>query len=213
MREESQQRFLEFMGAAKDDPRYKRPGVYSAYTFGSQGRRIQVILLDTRYFRGAPGDTAVLLGEVQWTWLNSQLHQPADLRIIGSGMQVLSTKPNHDTWFLYPAERQRLLGLLDDLNVAGHTVFISGDIHFTEALAGQTPAGKSVTEFTSSGLTHKDALASCCYDSLSITGPVSARNFGLMTVDWEYHQVTFSGNGLDGRTLVSTTTGFSSSPH
>ena len=48
---ESQQVFLDFFGAPANDPRRTRPGVYSAQTFGPPGRRVQIILLDLRYFR------------------------------------------------------------------------------------------------------------------------------------------------------------------
>src|SRR3546814_8914212 len=36
-----------------DDPRRRREGVYHARTYGPDGMRVQVILLDTRYFRSA----------------------------------------------------------------------------------------------------------------------------------------------------------------
>ena len=50
-RAESQQIMLDFFGEPKDSPRRKREGVYESYLFGPQGKRTQVILLDTRYHR------------------------------------------------------------------------------------------------------------------------------------------------------------------
>ena len=50
---ESQQIFLDFFGDPEDSPRRKRPGVYDARVFGPEGKRVQVIMLDTRYFRAA----------------------------------------------------------------------------------------------------------------------------------------------------------------
>src|SRR5690606_24925566 len=50
-REESQQIFLDFFGVGKDSPRRKQKGVYHAAMFGPEDKRVQVILLDTRYFR------------------------------------------------------------------------------------------------------------------------------------------------------------------
>jgi len=44
---------LEFFNEPKDSPRWKRPGVYESYLFGPAGKRTQIILLDTRYFRSA----------------------------------------------------------------------------------------------------------------------------------------------------------------
>jgi alkaline phosphatase D len=51
---ESQRIFLDFFGDPEDSPRRKRPGVYDARVFGPEGRRVQVIMLDTRYFRSSP---------------------------------------------------------------------------------------------------------------------------------------------------------------
>src|SRR5437879_8884535 len=48
---EAQQVFLDFFGVPKDDPRRKQEGVYNAQVFGPKGKRVQVILLDGRYFR------------------------------------------------------------------------------------------------------------------------------------------------------------------
>ncbi|MBI1900797.1 MAG: alkaline phosphatase family protein, partial [Planctomycetia bacterium] len=50
-KKESQQIFLDFFGDAADSPRRKREGVYDAKTFGPPGREVQIVLLDTRYFR------------------------------------------------------------------------------------------------------------------------------------------------------------------
>ena len=51
-RAESQRIFVDFWGDPADSPRHKRPGVYDARVFGPKGQRLQVILLDTRFFRG-----------------------------------------------------------------------------------------------------------------------------------------------------------------
>src|SRR5687768_7541935 len=92
-RHESQGLFLDFFGVPRESPRRRREGVYHAETFGDAGRRVQVILLDARYFRsplkrgyerGEPGEgyrgvyvanedpAATVLGETQWAWLEEQ---------------------------------------------------------------------------------------------------------------------------------------------
>jgi alkaline phosphatase D len=43
--------FLSFWGEPADSPRWKRPGIYDARIFGPVGKRVQVILLDTKYNR------------------------------------------------------------------------------------------------------------------------------------------------------------------
>ncbi len=59
---ESQQVFLDFFGAPADDPRRTREGIYSAQIIGPPGRRVQIILLDQRYFR-SPLKTGFVGGE------------------------------------------------------------------------------------------------------------------------------------------------------
>ena len=152
MKRESQREFLDFFGAAEDDPRRQRDGIYMAWTYGPEGRRVQVILLDGRFFRsplkggfepGEPGEgvygryrpnpdpEATMLGEAQWEWLEQQLRQPADLRIIGSGVQVVADQHGSETWGNFPLERRRLLNLIRETG-AGGVVFISGDRHLAE---------------------------------------------------------------------------------
>ena len=69
-----------------------RPGVYQAVTTGPAGRRVQVIMLDTRFFRSPLGEVpenqregrlgryvpsgdpaATVLGDEQWRWLEARL--------------------------------------------------------------------------------------------------------------------------------------------
>ena len=56
-RDYAKELFLEFVEAPPDDPRRSRDGVYSAQSFGPAGRRVQVILLDTRFFRADFAET------------------------------------------------------------------------------------------------------------------------------------------------------------
>ncbi|HXD87378.1 MAG TPA: alkaline phosphatase D family protein [Urbifossiella sp.] len=51
LKDQSQKLFLDFFGAGANDPRRTQKGVYAATIFGPPGRRVQVILLDTRYHR------------------------------------------------------------------------------------------------------------------------------------------------------------------
>jgi len=52
-KDEAQKLMLEFFNEPKESPRWKRQGVYESYLFGPVGKRTQIILLDTRYFRSA----------------------------------------------------------------------------------------------------------------------------------------------------------------
>ena len=48
---ESQQIFLDFLNEPRDSVRRKSPGIYESIILGPDGKRVQFILLDTRYFR------------------------------------------------------------------------------------------------------------------------------------------------------------------
>ncbi|MFW5684978.1 MAG: alkaline phosphatase D family protein [Spirochaetota bacterium] len=122
----------------------ERPGIYRSVMLGTSGRRIQVVLLDTRFFRsplpravsrpagkGPYGrDGGTLLGEAQWAWLEQTLREPADFRIIASSIQVLAEHHGWESWANFPDERARLLSLLGDSDAP--LVIISGDRHFAE---------------------------------------------------------------------------------
>lgn len=94
-----------------------RPGVYDSRIVGPSGRRVQVILLDTRFFRSPwkrapyadlpsplgkylPDDRldATMLGAEQWRWLEGELARPAELRLIVSSIQVLSEAHRFESW-------------------------------------------------------------------------------------------------------------------
>src|SRR5262245_53217116 len=143
-KEESQRIFLDFFGDAVDSPRRYRPGVYDARVFGPEGRRLQVILLDTRYFRTSPlkrdvrtlmsqgpyiankDPDATILGEDQWRWLAEQLKVPAEVRIIASSIQVVAEDHGWEKWMNFPRERERLFTLIRDTGAQG-VILLSGN--------------------------------------------------------------------------------------
>ena len=130
-KKESQQLFLDFFNIPKDSPRRKQEGVYNAETFGPAGKRVQIILLDMRYFRSAlkkdlkrprnlgqyvpvEYENATMLGEVQWKWLGEQLKQPADVRLLCSSIQVIAEDHGFEKWMNMPRERARLYKTIRD---------------------------------------------------------------------------------------------------
>lgn len=176
MRKESQQLFLDFWGATKDDVRRTREGIYSSSVHGKEGQRVQIILLDARYFRSPlkkgfdarePGEgfrgryspnedeNATVLGEAQWKWLAQQLKVPAEVRIIGSSYQVLSNQHGWEMWGNFPKERERLFRTLRNSH-AGGIILLSGDRHLAEIATLPTTdplnIGYPLHEITSSSL-------------------------------------------------------------
>lgn len=204
MKRESQQVMLDFFGEPADSPRRKREGVYDARVFGPAGRRVQIILLDTRYFRspltrgpeGRPGDgrlgryvpnedpAATMLGAEQWAWLEAQLRVEAELRIIVSSIQVIAEDHRFEKWGNLPRERERLFNLIRDTRAAG-VIFISGDRHLAELSRMRIDAGYEVYDVTSSALNQKSRG---WYNEINRHRHGSNyrdANFGLISIDWE----------------------------
>ncbi|MGE0607737.1 MAG: alkaline phosphatase D family protein [Pirellulales bacterium] len=173
---QSQQVFLDFFGVPKDSPRRTQEGVYSAHNMGPAGQRVQIILLDARYFRsplksgfepGEPGEgirgryapdddpQSTVLGEAQWKWLAEQLSQPAEVRLIGSSYQAIPADHGWECWANFPRERRRLFELIRSTK-AGGAILLSGDRHLAEisrlAPDEQDGVGYPLFEATSSSL-------------------------------------------------------------
>ncbi len=141
--------FLDLFGFPDTAPERGRPGLYQAYVDGPPGKRVQIILLDTRYFRSplklalpnldcprmhpVPNDSpdATILGEAQWRWLERTLREPAELRLIVSSIQVIPEEHCFEKWANFPAERDRLFRLLAETQARG-VLLLSGDRHLAE---------------------------------------------------------------------------------
>ncbi len=200
LKAQSKDIFLDFWQAPDNDPRRRREGVYDARIFGQAGQRVQVILLDVRWFkspwkptdeRNAPGkerylpddDAAkTILGDAQWAWLAEQLRQPADLRVIGSGIQIVADGHGWERWGNFPRERQKLYDTIRESGASG-VVLISGDRHIGALYreAGGTPY--PLLEATSSGLNK-------FFPNPREAGPnrlgavYGLPNFGTIDIDW-----------------------------
>ena len=188
----AQREFLRFWGEGEDDPRARQAGVYSARTFGSGDQTLQVILLDNRYHRDPYGDDPerTILGDEQWAWLRERLLEPATIRIIGSGIQVVNDydPPNGDQWESWgdmPAERERLYALVRELGVTG-TFIVSGDMHHGELSRLPDDAagfGYPTYDLTGAGL---DQFETEELPNPARIGTVlnTDRKFGFITIDW-----------------------------
>ena len=131
LKEESKSIFRRFWRLEDTIPA-ERDGIYYAETVAVGTHRLQVILLDVRYNRDRPAPGGDLLGERQWTWLEEQLRQPADLRLIVSGTQVLlDAASGSETWDQYPEAQARLFETVRQAGAEG-VVFITGDQHYAE---------------------------------------------------------------------------------
>ena len=163
----SQQEFCDFFQVPDASPRRTTPGVHDCVTLGPAGKRVQLILLDTRMFRSPlkkdpanpkvtipnTDEGATVLGEDQWAWFERRLREPAEIRVVISSIQLIATEHGSEKWENFPKERARFLELLRRTQAQG-VVVISGDRHLAE-LSALTPADGvpyPLYDLTTSGL-------------------------------------------------------------
>ena len=198
----SQQVFLDFWQVPKDSPRRRRQGIYHAEVSGPPGRRVQVILLDTRYHRsplewrkdaaGSEGRYAVnespeatLLGAAQWAWLEEQLRVPAQVRILASSVQVVAEDHGGEKWANFPLERKRLFELIWNTRVTG-LFFISGDRHYAELSTMDGRVGFPVYDITASSMNWSERFWRPLGPNRHRVATMNVGdNFGLVEIDWE----------------------------
>jgi len=195
--------FADFFDVPADDPMRSREGIYRAAVYGPAGRRVQIILLDTRWFRSplkttdqhdvagkqrfVPDDDAgkTLLGEAQWRWLEQQLREPAELRLIVSSIQVLAEGHGWERWGNLPREMSRLSQLVATTGASG-VIFLSGDRHRAGAYRRVAGLPYPFYELTSSSLNAGVASRQPEIDPNRLGGRLYAgENFGLVEIDWE----------------------------
>jgi len=88
-----------------------------------------------------------VLEEEQWEWLEGQLRgSDAQVHVVVSSIQVLTTNPVVESWGHFPRERGRLLRLLNGVEggsggVLEGLVLLSGDVHHAEILDASANVG------------------------------------------------------------------------
>lgn len=201
----AKQLFLDFFDEPADSERRQRlGGIYTAYTYGPPGQRVQVILLDTRWDRSPlrrvneaealarrlvnrgpylpnPDPEAQLLGEEQWRWLEAQLREPADLRLIATSIPLLRAGTGWETWSNFPLEEQRLIDLITTTRANG-VIFLTGDTHHAQFSLRTAGVPYPFWEANASGLTENVTAVA---PDASLVGDVYLEdNYGLLTIDW-----------------------------
>lgn len=128
-----------------------------------------------------PEAAATMLGEVQWQWLERELAQPADLRILASSLQVVADFPGWEAWINYAEDHQRLLEAIRRTRADG-LICISGDTHYAELSLLDRNAPYPLWDLTSSGLTEVWPVTPP--SSRRVGDVLRARNFGCIEIDW-----------------------------
>ena len=224
---ENAEALFEYVWAVKDERR-ARPGVYGSWMFGEEdGKRVQLIMLDTRFFRsplkatdefGAPGKERYLpdpdpektmLGEAQWRWLGGELAKPADLRLFVSSVQVIAEGHGWEAWKMLPAERARLYKMIEESGAEG-VMILSGDRHSAAFYRKEGVAGYPLFEATSSSLNlplRGFFREGQTYEQEPgpnrLTDMYIDANYGLIEIDWDAGDVAVSIRGDDGEVVFS----------
>lgn len=221
-KEEAQQEFWNWLDEPGDSARRKQAGVYHSRTFGPAGKRVQVIMLDTRYFRSAlkkvPKEqamiggshvasddaSATMLGAAQWQWLEETLKQPAELRLIVSSIQFAPAVHGGECWANLPHEQQRMQDLIKRVQAAG-VVFLSGDRHWCEFSRLDAPNGYPLHDFTSSSMTQKHPRGTPTPNPRRfLPKTYHLPNVGHLRIDWSADdaQITTRIVDVDGQTQL-----------
>lgn len=215
--------FFDFWGVPADSPRRKSGGIYDAFITGPKGARVQTILLDTRSFRdsfketderGAAGkeryvedrDPAkTVLGAAQWAWLEEQLSQPADLRLVVTSYQLVADGHGWEKWGLFPTERQRFYDLVARTRANG-VVLVSGDRHRAGIYRETRGTPYPMHELTSSAINMSWAKEKEPGEEAGPNriGPsFQQNNVGLVALDWDKRQIGFYILDENDKTVLS----------
>lgn len=203
----AQAAFLDFWKVPIESPLRKREGIYDSRVFGEMGERLQVILLDTRYFRsplkkgprrvGGPyvpdlDESKTILGTEQWKWLETQLQQPAELRLLVTSIQCVAEAAGQETWSNLPLERQRLFDLIQSTRASG-VILISGDRHWSELSMTSDDTPYPMFELTCSSFNQLHARGTPTQNRYRVMPTTYHReNYGEITIDWKAEEPSVS---------------------
>jgi len=233
----SRQLMLDFFAEPADSARRSQEGgIYTSYWLAEGQHRVQIILLDLRWnrtdlvkledpqrlkqrllekrgpYEAALSKSAGMVGEAQWQWLEAQLQEPADVRIIGSSIQLLAEFTGWESWANFPRDRQRFIDLLA-VYQKEPVIIISGDVHWTEF--SQIEQGDwPLIELTSSGLTEEWRDISPNRHRLGQA--FATANYGLIDIDWDSEKhpvITLSVKDVKGVVLVERRIDFARPSH
>ncbi|MDC0254153.1 alkaline phosphatase family protein [Bacteriovoracales bacterium] len=202
---DSKNLFLDFFDPLNSARRKQAEGIHTSYIVGPPGRRLHIIILDTRWsrtglleekkaftklkrtlkgmgpYRPNKDPNSRILGRQQWSWLNNEFQKKADLRILVTSIQVLADYTGWEAWANFPSERNRLLKLIKKHRDT-KTIILSGDVHRGEIAEIKLKDGYPLVEVTSSGLT--ETTLKTPPNKNRLFRPVLKPNYGLLKIDW-----------------------------
>lgn len=218
-RDEAQRIFVDFWRDPADSPRRSRPGVYESAIYGQPGQRVQVLMLDTRYFRGPlkkgekrlggswyPSDdpSITMLGEAQWAWLEEELKKPAEVRLVVSSIQFVASAAGQETWANLPLEQKRFYDLIAKTKANG-VIVLSGDRHWAELSVEREGVPYPIRDLTSSSFNQLHERGTPTENpKRALPDTWHRENFGEVAIDWKAEDtvVHLRVRDLEGKVVI-----------
>lgn len=222
LKDVAKQKMLDFFRVPASAPVRKHEGAYDSKIFGPEGKKVQIIMLDTRTFRsaltktddrGKPGKERYLpsqdpkqdmLGAKQWKWLQAELTKPADIRLVVTGIQLIADTHGWEAWSTMPKQRQKLYDMINTVET-GSVFVISGDRHVGGLYRKNDGMKKPLYEITSSSMNFsfnpsKDITSE--WDKKHQIGTLyGPENYGLIEINWDEKLIALKVNNKQNTTV------------
>lgn len=179
----------------------------SPQTFAFTRYDVGFIGLDDRTYRtNAEAPYPTILGEVQFEWLRQVLYSITEiggrsvLIFIMTGTPFLP--PGSSSFNEYPAERQRILNLINNELQLTNIFFLSGDTHFSDV-----SVYGNITEIRNSAMSSKPRDPNRYPNPYRVPGSaVMPNNFGVLDISGGFlnRQISYSDYISDGTIAYST---------
>ena len=208
----SKQLFLKYWKIPEDDIRHQRDGLYFEKILYFKHGTVQILILDTRYFRSSLLKNQkvdkngighylpdydlkkTMLGKIQWKWLIKALEREVDVRIIGTSIQLLTEGHGWEHWGNFPHQRKKLLNLLAKTS-KNKAIVISGDRHLGGIYKLISRNGATIYEITSSSMNMPSRIQ---HENgpLRIGDIYTRENFGIIRIDLKKKRIKIELHGL-----------------
>ena len=212
LKQEAQKLYLDFWKIPNNDIRQQRDGIYANKIIYIDNFIINLILLDTRYFRSDLKKTkglkpvylkneelnATILGDKQWSWLMEVMKIKSDLTIVATSIQLLPTEHRFEKWSNFPSDHFKLKKLLK--SQSRPIIVISGDRH-----QGAIYNDENIYEITSSSL--NKTISSILrrpkeLDKYMLGEMFAGENYGLITINTNKKIIDLEIKDINGNMVL-----------